>query len=109
MFDSVLAGWRRGVKGAADKDSLHGQSRGAHHPAPDFRQQGRTLSLWGEAPTAIFCLINQTVSELSTLMFFPTVIIELKEQNMVDKPGTSIHFFFNSVFFCFFPLSSVEL
>lgn len=42
---SAFAGGRRGVEGAADKDSLHGQSGRAHHPAPDFRQQSCALSL----------------------------------------------------------------
>lgn len=60
---SVPAGWRRGVQRAADQDSLHGPSGGAHHPAPDLRQQSRALPLRGEAPTGVFCPTRQPVSE----------------------------------------------
>ena len=42
---SVFADGRRGFQGAADKDSLHGQSGRTHHPAPDFGQQSCALSL----------------------------------------------------------------
>lgn len=48
-------------------------------------------------------------AELSALVFFSTVIIQLNEQNIENTPGTSFHVFYFIPFCCFFPLSSVEL
>lgn len=81
---SVLAGWRRGVQGAADKDSLHGQSGRAHHATPDFRQQSCALPLRGEALLKTFCFTN-CFSQQRTDLFLNTktfVVYDVRNEDL---------------------------